>query len=377
MEKIDWNYEKIKERYGKMKRSIRRYNALDDNYNITLNNYMEMLSQKNDGTDFEKTCFSNTDLDYFKKYIKYLDKDISSLILELTRTFGYKAISSDGQEIELGKVNVSNDDLKYQAYTFFGHLGDFDKALDKIFKNGLIKVIDVTSCESLFGQTYLDLINHLGYAFVYNTSDVNVYSTFNHELFHIIEQMKNPKLHDDTALLFLEARTTFIDFLTQYKRIKDNPYTDHTDEFNVYKNSKIFANYCLKSIEIANFLSYYDDLNPKQMVSRLKGQYNDKLDLKGNNIDIYDPVDAINFFMSYLVAIHLLNVYIEDEEKGIYLFNKALHENPNHNFKYLKSLEFDPKNKDYISDLYNTHGKLFKKGIAKTRMRQMSNLYTE
>lgn len=361
--KFTWDFTEISNRYKEIKRLKKNSNNTNEYLDNTLDNYRILLNSSNLDKLYDDNKDSLEDLiHYYTIYMKDLDKPISESILSFIKKNGYKTLCEKDYNFNLNSIEINDDELEDQAYDLFGHLDKkYQKYLGNIIRNRLIHIDKIPKDETNnYGKTYLDYINFLGYALINNESTINLLSTFNHEITHILEIMINPGLTLEEGIIFGEARALFIDILTLYRIYQSNnnnsldAFKEIINIINDYKRS-------ISDLEIINHLSYIDNLSEKNVVSSLKRNYGISVYNKKEVIEniCFDSIDNISYLYSLLLAFHMLDNYIKDEEKGIYLFNKSMETDVTNNIKYLTTLEFNPNDSDYINDLHKKYNNKF------------------
>ena len=70
---------------------------------------------------------------------------------------------------------------------------------------------------------------------------------------------------------------------------------------------------------------------------------------------------------SYILALHLFEQYLLDEEKSIYLVKKSLEENPSNHYQYLKTLEFPFQDYDYFNSLYTKYDNFLNQQLTRIK----------
>lgn len=372
--KLNWNYTEISNRYKALKRKVKNNKHPNDLLKDTLANYYEIL-QQNDieslyGNDEGFSLPEN--IENFILYLKFLDKDIKNSIQNFIKDYGYNAVYEfiKFKSFNVSQTNIADEQLIEEAYNFYTKdsikLLGVSRILDQVFENNLIKVVRLndTSIQAE-GVTYTDFINQLGYAIINNDGTRNTIGVLNHELMHIIEIYKNPALHYQENEIFLEARAIFVEMITHYKAMqrKTNDII-RNDALNCMKNNCLLYKEQLATIELINYLSYLKKNNSAQLLIALRKQY--KIDIYDECI-IGDSINSCNMLYSYILALHLFEQYLIDEEKSIYLVKKSLEENPSDHYSYLKHLEFNYRDQDYIYSLYEKYNNLLEKPRIRTK----------
>lgn len=371
---LNWDYPEISNKYKTLKRKYKKNKYENILLEHTIANYFEMLQQDNIqslyGNDQGITLLEN--IKNFISYFEILDKEIKNAILYFVKNHGYHALYEciNTKYLNVTNINITNQQLIEQAYSFYTKdslksLG-VSRILDQAFHSNLVKVVNLNDEHiQAEGVTYSDFINQLGYAIVNNDQTRNTYGVLNHELMHIIEMIKNPALHFQENEIFLEARAIFIEIITHYNAMQTK--TDNTkknDAINCMKNNSILYKEQLANVELINYLSYLKKNNSLQLLIELRKQY--QIDIYDDKF-INDAIYASNMIYSYILALHLFEQYLLDEEKSIYLVKKSLEENPSNHYQYLKTLEFPFQDYDYFNSLYTKYDNFLNQQLTRIK----------
>ncbi len=291
----------------------------------------------------------------FKEYFESLPQVTRKYLLRIITSFDVlfkKNVNSDVIKLKQRKSNTNT--LVRQSYKLFKSLDPtIENYLDYIYENKLVKFDQEFSDRSFVCKDYY---NGVGWMWAHNGEKYLTETTFNHELAHTLDIVVNPQLDlmrrksglEETNSIFCDL-LTHCDIISKYKnnQKEENAIISDANYFSFIKRSII-------SLGLLYSISKMKNINKKSLEELLYLKYDLTL-IKGHRI--YDIIGSLNdydsatYIISNILALHMLDAYKEDAEKGAYLYRTSLYSTRNDILGYLTDLEFDPEDIDYGLEL--------------------------
>lgn len=329
-----------------------------------IDNYYYLLSLNNKEYMCCEDIYTNKSIKEMLIDMKNDINDIPNDLWETLKTVIYKLEKNiDNKKCEdfiLPKVKVSNEELIENNKQL---LERFDKKYFQIINKALEeKRINIASVnyDDNDGFCYLDYINNIAYGVIFKNNTHADFGLFNHEMMHIVEFYTNK---DNLSCLTSEAYQIFMLLLTNYIEYNNG------EDINLfaYKNYYEYIKDCLltsgKLLTIKNY--NYDKIKIYTVNRLLKEKYNIENKINKKSFLCVDFSDYMRYYSSAIIAFHLLDTYMKDEDKAIYLLNKGIKTESGNYEKLFKNIEMDYKDSDYVIDLFNKQDEFVNNGISR------------
>ena len=278
--------------------------------------------------------------------ISFAKKDILNFYTEST------LISSDITYVEQKKMNLKNDDILTIVHDFYKSLDPyFFKTFMKIFKQRINnrKPFNKEDTTPFMGWSYmLSYLNEI-YIAIARTYDIEDIITFAHEYMHTINYSINSSgAYEKNKRYFFEIDTLFIELIiADYLRnlFKNN----EADKANLithleYCNQVIYSSiiYTLTDYEKTNNTQLQSN---KQMKELIKNTFGIKENIFEEIFQKRDTEIITKYIISYMFAIELYLLYLNDKDKSLYILKKIIQVkglSKEEYYKYIKSLGLFP-----------------------------------
>ena len=278
--------------------------------------------------------------------ISFAKEDILNFYKEST------LISSDITYEEQKKMNLKNDDILTIVHDFYKSLNPyFFKIFMKVFKQrkNNLKTFNKEDTTPFMGCSYMLPYLNETYIAIARTYDIEDIITFAHEYMHTINYSINPRgAYEKNKSYFFEIDTLFIELIiTDYLRnlFKNN----EADKANLithleYCNQVIYSSiiYTLTDYEKTNNTQLQSN---KQMKELIKNTFGIKENIFEEIFQTSDTEIIIKYIISYMFAIELYLIYLNDKDKSLYILKKIIQAkglSKEEYYKYIKNLGLYP-----------------------------------
>ena len=235
------------------------------------------------------------------------------------------------QDIDLSKINLSNDKLIELSYNFFKWLPTENKEYEQLFlqytnpNNHLLKFTKISndvvgSCYSIYYPTFLS------YFSITRENSIDDFSTLNHELSHGIF-FKNGtciSLNNNSYFLY-ELEGHFFDFLS-IEFLKDKISQEEIDQL---KYSRFHTQLCnFINFYISSFAINLFDKNKEISIVPIQKKVLEKnlpFNITESNLINSlreNPTTNFKYLFSYFTSLDLESIYEFDPEYAFYLFEQ-------------------------------------------------------
>lgn len=265
-------------------------------------------------------------------YINYFSKNIA-------KDSNFIKLNTD---INYSKKRLSNNKLYNNVINFYSSiLPEYNDYINNLFFNNFI----ATKKHQISSYSLFDEYNNLEYILL----DKNVGSVIDidavHEISHCLRAYNKTIISNDKNYL-AEIDSIFMELIYTKRNLNKNSLAYLFEYFNFLKeeyiNFRIMNNLNKKRVNKNNIVKeykYYDIFN----------------DIDDHKILEYfsdtNFVSDSSYAFSFIVVLHLLEIYNKDPEKAIYLYNNELIKKKEDDIS-LKKLEFNIKDPDYGIQLF-------------------------
>ena len=278
--------------------------------------------------------------------ISFAKEDILNFYKEST------LFSSDITYEEQKTMNLKTDDILTIVHDFYKSLNPyFFKIFMKVFKQrkNNLKTFNKEDTTPFMGCSYMLPYLNETYIAIARTYDIEDIITFAHEYMHTINYSINPRgAYEKNKSYFFEIDTLFIELIiTDYLRnlFKNN----EADKANLithleYCNQVIYSSiiYTLTDYEKTNNTQLQSN---KQMKELIKNTFGIKENIFEEIFQTSDTEIIIKYIISYMFAIELYLLYLNDKDKSLYILKKIIQVkglSKEEYYKYIKSLGLFP-----------------------------------
>lgn len=278
--------------------------------------------------------------------ISFAKEDILNFYKEST------LFSSDITYEEQKTMNLKTDDILTIVHDFYKSLNPyFFKIFMKVFKQrkNNLKTFNKEDTTPFMGCSYMLSYLNETYIAIARTHDIEDIITFAHEYMHTINYSINPSgAYEKNKRYFFEIDTLFIELIiTDYLRnlFKNN----EADKANLithleYCNQVIYSSiiYTLTDYEKTNNTQLNSN---KQMKELIKNTFRIKENIFEEIFQTSDIEIIIKYIISYMFAIELYLLYLNDKDKSLYILKKIIQAkglSKEEYYKYIKSLGLYP-----------------------------------
>lgn len=382
---LEWNKQELENKFNELAILLAKKNIefKDNKDNVRIENFIEKIEKSifcyynllsiaeekkdtdmlySNGIDSIENLMKETN--YF---MRYLPKEILESIIKIIGNLDIFYLKKDLVYHELSKVKIDDEELIERNTSLFYYLNPgFIKYLKYIYKNKLVQTTVIDDVENN-GAVYMDRINHIPYGIILKNNTASDCCTFNHEIMHMIEYFKNPNIYNIEKSCVSELNTIFVTLLTNYIDFNNNFYKlDSLYSFDNYlTNIKESIIDLGMLITIKNY--NYKKIKVHTINKLLSNKYNLNNKLTKRDICNLQFQEEFNYFYSCCAALHLLEEYKKDEEKGLYLFNKGIEISPKDQYSFFKNIEFDYKDYEYGINLFLKQDEFIENEIKRIR----------
>ena len=278
--------------------------------------------------------------------ISFAKEDILNFYKEST------LFSSDITYEEQKTMNLKTDDILTIVHDFYKSLNPyFFKIFMKVFKQrkNNLKTFNKEDTTPFMGCSYMLPYLNETYIAIARTYDIEDIITFAHEYMHTINYSINPRgAYEKNKSYFFEIDTLFIELIiTDYLRnlFKNN----EADKANLithleYCNQVIYSSiiYTLTDYEKTNNTQLQSN---KQMKELIKNTFGIKENIFEEIFQTGDTEIITKYIISYMFAIELYLLYLNDKDKSLYILKKIIQVkglSKEEYYKYIKSLGLFP-----------------------------------
>ena len=286
-----------------------------------------------------------------KAISKYFPKDVvrflSSICKDLTKNEDF--FDKFNRTYELEEKDFSDQDIYDTLLEFYNkYAPGYKHILDFLIDNNLIHLKDY--CYENDSSCYYDEYFDLPYAIVNNHHNAGVFPRVIHEVAHSYWYTINKK-NNYSSRYFIETPANLAEFLYA----KDNLENDQ----NLISLYSYFGSLkeTFYDIALVDNLKQHP-ISKTTILSVMKKQNYFLFCGDDKNLEYFSKINNFrdaSYAFSLILTLHLLKIFDDDFEKGLYLYNNHVFKNSSNFLNDLKAMEFDLHDLDYSKELYENY----------------------
>lgn len=355
--KYKWNVEEIRKNITKLMLMKEQETSLDNiqNINSVLNIYMEMLSNYDTRIKEQDILYNlnynipdlDTALEVLLYYYKKSNSQIINILIESYKPF-FEIFYQQPDKVGLiNPVLIStNDELKGITENFFIEMTPpeiAEKAMKFLNKKGSIHINYSKQDSDYDAITILDCILNKKYIYLARKNRLTELRALPHEMFHYLFSDFNDYLSQQSNMYFVnETEGSFANILFgDYFYQTNNQCRNFFNQLNLLVYESGVTDLIVRDAVVTTLRD-----NNKIRLNKVNKTINNfNLASFSNENEILEYIDSsheslIKYALSFLIAIDLYYIYLEDKELAFYLLK---------NIRYIKNED------DIFKVLRNNH----------------------
>lgn len=236
-------------------------------------------------------------------------------------------------DFKMKRMPITSEDIVNKTYQFYNYFDNSkEEVLDYLYDESLVNIVLKSKLKNKnypINCMLEDEYNNIPFVSIANNKNASSYEISIHETAHVIDMLLSDyKFNEDSRYYLDEIHSIFLSFVANdyfYNKYKTEK-KDYEDEF--VKNSYNYfqsLKRSLKSLGVNFELCRSKKLNAKKINDLYLNRYGlEERNLLEQIANYNGAEHSIKYLFSGVVALHLYEIYKDDPEKAVYLYQKSL-----------------------------------------------------